>query len=368
MSIVVDSLLGAVSGITSGITAFFIVTVLSMIYKYFTNERLSFIIGILFGLGFLGISGGLLAILDQPSIGGVIEVAILSLFTIWGVTTGDKISDKLPRKSAAALIGITRGKPAYVKIKLPDAKLIYDMTGQPRVIDSLKEELALREFTLPKDLSQEEMIKRVRRRLITDWGIGDAELELDQDYKVTHLAIAAKTRGLSMTIPSDCLGIPIMCEVMPSNLSPGDIVTIYFENNESLERCELIGVDETRKVITVCANQSVLKRIRSIKASLVVVLPSASVLPSFTISVKQGAGEIEEFQFERMLSRLKRVGVTDELAIKIVNNVQAKIDKMEQPIPTKIIRNAVVTELKKKDPIIAKRYIRETENRKFFPF
>jgi len=125
-----EALSGLVSGLSSGIAAFFIVLLLSTVYKYFTNEKLSYFIGILFGLGFLGISGGLLAILDQPSVGGAVEIVVLSIFTIWGVTTGDKIADKLPRKSASAIIdGIKRGKPQYTTIKLPDARLIYDLTG-----------------------------------------------------------------------------------------------------------------------------------------------------------------------------------------------------------------------------------------------
>jgi hypothetical protein len=359
MSAVSEALSGIVNGLSSGIAAFFIVLLLSIVYKYFTNEKLSYFIGILFGLGFLGISGGLLAILDQPSISGVLEVIVLSIFTIWGVTTGDKIADKIPKKSASAIIdGIKRGKTQYTTIKLPDARLIYDMTGEPRVPDSLKEELSLREFTLPGDIPLEEIANRVKRRLITDWGVGDVELELDQEFKVIHLAIAAKTRGLSMVIPKGQLGIPIECKVIPSNLSPDDIVTIYFDNGEVLEACDLKGVDEEHRIITIAAEQNVLEKIRGVKASLVVVLPSPSMQTALTISVKQESGEIEEFQFERMRRRLKRAGVTDELAIKIVKNVQGKIDKMDPPISTRTIKDAIIEELKKENPEAAKKFSR----------
>ena len=61
-TVVNDALAGLVSGLSSGIAAFCIVLVLSIIYTYFTNEKLSYFIGILFGLGFLGFSGGLLAV------------------------------------------------------------------------------------------------------------------------------------------------------------------------------------------------------------------------------------------------------------------------------------------------------------------
>ena len=161
-----------------------------------------------------------------------------------------------------------------------------------------------------------------------------------------------------MIIPKGYLGIPIECKIIPSNLSPGDFVTIYLENDEVLEGCELKGIDEEHRIITIAAEQSVLEKIRGVHASLVVALPSASMQPALTISVKQESGEIEEFQFERMRRRLKRAGVSDELALKIVKNVQAKIDKMDPPISTRVIKNAIVEELKKENPEAAKKFSR----------
>ncbi len=357
MSVVIlDGVSGLARGLVSGTAAFFIVMLLSIAYKYFTSEKLSYFIGILFGLGFLGFSGGLLAILDQPSLGGVLEIVVLSVFIIWGVNTGDKIADKIPKKSAASIIGgMRRGKSVYTTIKLPDERLIHDMTGKPRVPDSLKAELSLREFTLPGDIPLEEIANRVKRRLITDWGVGDVELELDQDCKVIHLAIAAKTIGLSAAIPEDCLGVPIECQVIPSNLAPGDIVNIYLENGACLKRCELKGVDEKQRTITICVNKSYLEKIRGNKSSLVVVLPSPFVQPSPTISIQQKSGEIEDFQFQKMYSRLKEAGATDELSIRIVKKVQAKIDKMDPPISTKTIETETINELKKENPEVAKK-------------
>jgi len=366
-AVILDGLSGIVSGLVSGIPAFFIVMLLSIAYKYFTSEKLSYFIGILFGLGFLGFSGGLLAILDQPSLGGALEIVVLSVFIVWGVNTGDKMADKMPKKSPASIIGgIRRGKSAYTTIKLPDSRLIYDMTGKPRVPDSLKEDLSLREFTLPGDIPLEEIANRVKRRLITDWGIGDVELELDQDGKVIHLAIAAKTIGLSAAIPENCLGIPIECKVIPSNLAPGDIVNIYLENNGYLERCELKGVDEERRTITICVNKSYLEKIRGNKSSLVVVLPSTFAQPSPTISVQQKSGEIEDFQFQKMYNRLKEAGATDEVSIRIVKKVKAKIDKMDPPISTKTIETETINELKKENPEVAKKLRSGKLRPKFF--
>ena len=107
--VVVESLYGLLRGVISGTVAFFTVMLLSIVYRYFTNEKLSSFIGILFGLGFLGFSGGLLSILEQLTLGGVIEIVAVSIFIVWGVNTGDKIAEKMPKKSVSSIIEGIRG-------------------------------------------------------------------------------------------------------------------------------------------------------------------------------------------------------------------------------------------------------------------
>jgi len=353
--LVVESLSGLLRGLVSGTVAFFTVMLLSAVYRYFTNEKLSSFIGILFGLGFLGFSGGLLAILEQPTLGGAIEIMAVSIFIVWGVNTGDKIAEKIPKKSPSSLFdGIRGGKTAYTTVKLPNARLIYDMVGKPRVPDSLKAELSEREFTLPADLPLEDIANRVKRRLITDWGVGDVEIELDQDGKVIHLAISAKEQGLSAVIPEGSVAIPIECSVLPSHLAAGDIVKIFLDNNEVLERIEVKGVNEDHKVITIVADLGLLEKIRGNKASLVVALPSGPRRQP-AISVEQKSGAIEDFKFQRIVSSLKKVGVTDELANKIVKQVQTKLGKVDSPVSTRLIKAAVIEELEKENPEAAKK-------------
>ena len=354
-AVVIDGLSGLLRGVMFGTVGFFTVMILSIVYRYFTNERLSSFLGILFGLGVLGFSGGLLAIFDNPTVGGAIEVVTITIFTVWGVNIGDKMAEKMPKKSASAIIdGIRGGKPSYTTVRLPNSRLIYDMSGKPRVTETLKAELSEREFTLPADLPMEDITKRVKRRLITDWGIGDVELELDQDAKVIHFAISARERGLSATVPKGSVAVPIECRVIPSNLAPGDFIKIFLENNGIIERIEVKGVNEEQHVITIVAEQSLLETIRGNSASLVVALPSSTpTCPA--ISVEQKSGEIEEFKLQRIFNSLKKVGVADELAKKIVTKVQAKLSKMDPPISTKLIKATVVEELERTKPEAAKK-------------
>jgi len=87
-AVVVEGLSGLLRGVMFGTVGFFTVMVLSIVYRYFTNEKLSSFLGILFGLGVLGFSGGLLSILDNPTLGGAIEVVTISIFTVTGLEAG----------------------------------------------------------------------------------------------------------------------------------------------------------------------------------------------------------------------------------------------------------------------------------------
>jgi len=343
VSALTEAFFGLLKGIVSGTVAFFAVMLLSIVYRYFTNEKFPTFLGIAFGLGFWGFTGGLLDIFEQPSFGGAIQIIAVTIFVVWGVNTGDKIAGKIPKKGVS-IFGIRGGgKTAYTTVKLPNARLIYDMAAKPRVPDSLKAELSEREFTLPADLPIEDLASRVKRRLITDWGIGDVELELDQDGKVIHFAISAKERGLSGVIPEGSVAIPIECSVIPSHLAAGDVVKIFLDNNEVIEKIEVKGINENQKVITIVADSCMLEKIRGNKASLVVALPS-DIQRHPAISVEQKSGVIEEFKIQKIVNSLKKVGVNDDLAKKEAAVIE-ELEK-ENPEAAKKLRNRKLWELK----------------------
>lgn len=348
--LVAEAISGLFRGMFMGTVAFIAVMALSVVYRYFTSEKLSSFIGIVFGLGFLGFAGGLLAVLEQPTFGGAIEIVAVTILAVWGVNIGDKIAEKIPKRSASAIFGgIIAGKSAYRTVKLPNSRLIFDMVGKPRVPDDVRNELSEREFTLPADLPVEDISQRIKRRLITDWGIGDAELELDQEGKIIHLAISAKEKGLSLSIPEDNVAIPIECKVFPSNLAPGDLVKIFFENDAIIEGIEVNGVDRNRGIMTIIAKASLLEKIRGEKASLVIALP-ATTQRQKEISVEQKSGVIEEFKIQKIVNSLRKLGVKETTANEIVVRVQKKLSKMDPPVSTRLIKTAIIEEMEKECP------------------
>ncbi len=350
---ILEILYGIAKGIMSGIVAFFAVLMLAIVYRYFTNEKFPTFFGIAIGLGLWGFSGGLLDIFQQPNFGGVLEIIIVMILVVWGVNTGDKIALKIPKKKLEFLNNIKYGK-THVTVTLPNARLIHDMLGKPIVSDAIKGELSEREFNFPAGISIEELSNRVKRRLTYDWGLEDVEIELDQEGKVLHFAVAATKQGLSGAIPVGFFALPIECKALPSNLGSGDFVKIIFENGETIERIEVMGLDEAQKVITIFADLDLTSKIAGSKASLVLALPS-TVHFNQLISVEHREGIIEDFDKQKIVNYLKKVGVQEKDAIEISKKVELRISKLDAPVSTRIIKAVIIRQLEKTNPAAAEK-------------
>lgn len=344
---VTEALSGIVIGLISGTVAFFIVLVLAFIYRYFTLEKLSSFIGIVFGLGFLGFSGGLLAILEQPSVAGVVEVIVVVIFTVWGVNIGDKIADKIPKRSGALLTSLVK-KEAFTKIKLPPTDFILDMPGKKRIPDSVKAELSEQEFILPVDLRVEDVPQWIKRRLAIDWGIGDVEIDIDKEGKVTHFVVSAKEEGLSSMLPSGFVALPVCSQIIPSGLVSGDIVRIIFGNGEVIDEAEVVGVNSTQNSITIIAPFEWVDKIRGNKAELLIGLPNLRQKQRL-MSVRQKSGSIEAFTADKIFVSLKEKGVKDDTAKKTVSKVEARLVKIANPVSTEVLQSIIIEELEKID-------------------
>jgi len=362
MFLISDLVVSAFRGLMDGVIASFFIIFLSMIYRYFTNEKFPSFLGIILGLGVVGISGGLLAILEQPTIEGVTEIIIATIVIAWGVNTGNKMAEKIPKKGNLFQNILKTKNKRYTKIKLPNAHLIFDISGKSRVPEEIKNDLSEREMVFPSDLPPEEIERRLKRRLITDWGVGEVDAELDKG-KITHLAISAKEQGLSEGIPKGYVAVPIKCEIIPSGLALGDIVRIYLKNEELIEGVEIKGVDKAEKKITVVIKQEKIEKIRDQDASLIVVLPYTKPKAD-SIVVKKRSGAIKEFDMQKLTSSMRNVGVDNESAEDIAGAVKSKLVKSAVPIATEKIEDIVVDELEKKNSKTAKKFKKHYKQRK----
>jgi hypothetical protein len=358
-----DLLISTFRGLMYGIIASFFIIFLSIIYRYFTNEKFPSFLGLILGLGIVGISGGLLAILEQPTIHGVTEIIIASIVIGWGVHTGNKMAERIPKKNISFQNILKQKNRKYREVKLPNAHLIFDISGKSRVPQEIKNELSEREMIFPSDLPPEEIERRIKRRLITDWGVGQVEVEIGHNGKITHLAISAKEQGLSEVIPKGFVAVPIKSEMLPSGLALGDIVRVYLKNEEVIEGVEIKGVNKNEKTITIVIEQEKIEKLRNQESSLIVVLPYTKHKVD-SIVVEKESGVIKELDITELTSSVRNIGVDDDSADHIVGKVKSKLMKSEFPVATQKIEDIVIDELEKKSSKTAKKFKKHYKTKK----
>jgi len=265
---------GIISGLVYALISSTFIIFLSMIFKYFTNETFPWFISTIIGLGIVGISGGLLAILDEPTPLSITRIIVASLILVWATKEGDKLAARLPKKRIHLIssLGVI-GRQHYSVLKVPDERDINDIPGKPRVSLVVKKELSGKEFLMPADLPTEELVNRVRRRLLVDWGLGDAELELDQQGRFTYFAISAKEQGLSGELREGFVALPLKYSEAPSGLASGDIVKLYSRNDLLIDSVEVKGVSESSKTITLILDAKDLEKCVGKEVTQIVALP-----------------------------------------------------------------------------------------------
>jgi CBS domain-containing protein len=197
---------------------------------------------------------------------------VASLFLVWATKEGDRLAALLPKKGRLSSLGII-GRQSYLEIRVPDESEINDIPGRPHVSMVLKRELSGKEFLLPSDLPSEELVSRIKRRLLTDWSLGDAELELDQRGRFTYFAISAKEHGLSGDLEEGFVAVPVRCDEAPSGLAPGDTVRVYSGGDVLVDSAEVKGMSEADKTITLTLDEQNLSKCIGKQVTQIVALP-----------------------------------------------------------------------------------------------
>jgi hypothetical protein len=276
------------------------------------------------------------------------------IFTVWGANIGDKIAEKIPKRSDTRLSSLGRRKELLAKVKLPSSEFILDMPAKRRISDSVKAELSGREFILPDDLPIDEVPQWVKRRLVVDWGIGDAEIEVDKDGKVTHFTVSAKEEGLSSLLSDGNVALPVECKNLPSGLVAGDVVKIFLSNGQVIEEAEVMGVNNGQNIVTIFASFDWIEIIRGNKADFLVALPRFRQ-KQMTTKVRRRSEVIEEFKAEKIYNSLKKNGINDETAKQTVSNVESRLLKIDGPVSTGSIESIIIEELEMTKPEDAKK-------------
>ncbi len=253
------------------------VILVSMIYRYLADEKFPILMAVVLGVGLMGFAGGLstLAAPGSLSLSQLTEIGTGSFLIIWIVNMSDRLLTKFPKNSH--LFGM--GRHEYRTVKLPDAPSLRDILSKPKVPEQMKRELAGMELLMPSDLPIDELTNRVKRRIITDWGVGDVELEMDAHGKITYLALAGRDQGISPSVREGTVALPLKFERAPAGLGPGDLVTIYLKNGEAIDSTEVIGIDQAKEIVTVLINLRSLEKYKDQEAAFIVALPTFKQMP-----------------------------------------------------------------------------------------
>ncbi|MCP8312165.1 MAG: CBS domain-containing protein, partial [Candidatus Methylarchaceae archaeon HK02M1] len=194
-------------------------------------------------------------------------------------------------------------------VKMPKENLIRNIAGKPRVMDRLKKELSGKEFVFPSDLPIEELVKRVRRQLMTDWGLGDVEVELNEEGEVTYLAVADREQTISETIDFGYVALPLEYDVAPSGVAPRDIVGVYLEDDTYINRAEVKGIDRENRAITILVSRDLLEKYKGKRAKQIIALPTYRPAPLvkdiMTASVKTITADEEILNAVKSMNKFK---------------------------------------------------------------
>lgn len=145
-------------------------------------------------------------------------------------------------------------------------------------------------------------MNRLRRRLLADWGLGDADLELDQQDRFGFFAISAREQGLSGDLREGSVAVPMKCDAIPIGLASGDIVMIYSGNEVLLGSAEVRGVNEANRTVTVILDSKDLQKCIGKEVTQIAVLPAIG----------------------RKLM-VKKVGLNDVRSARTINGTQATV-------------------------------------------
>ena len=232
------------------LTPFLSVLVLSFLFRIFVREDFPIWIGVIIGLTFVGFDAGLIGIAKSPSPLIALKILFATILAAWGVRFGNRFAEKFPkheiRETGYHLLKRSLYKVSgkdFIEITMPSLSDIRNIYGKKPVAEEVKKEIAGKKFVLPADLPVEILEARIKRRLITDWRVGDAEVKLDESGKVVKLALSAKKTRISSMIPEDKVLFSFKPESVPFELGYGDRIDIIVREL-IIKKVEVINVEE----------------------------------------------------------------------------------------------------------------------------
>ncbi|MFB6206843.1 MAG: TrkA C-terminal domain-containing protein [Haloglomus sp.] len=224
--------------------AFALAAGIGLVHRWYAASTVPEGLSVLVGLS--GVALYLSSVAALPALSGVIsgetevftiEAAVfnVSVFLVSGVAAaaGGRAGDRLGA-GAFALTGASRVEGEVSKVvkavgrvvtvELPEN--IDDIEGYDPVSSETKDDIAGATLVFPRRLTVDELRKRLVERLKTDHGVGQVDLDLDENGVVEYLAVGSRESGIGPSLPPGTAAVAVRADP-PHAARAGDVVRVF---------------------------------------------------------------------------------------------------------------------------------------------
>ncbi|WP_276258636.1 TrkA C-terminal domain-containing protein [Haloglomus litoreum] len=214
---------------------------IGLVHRWYAAQTVPEGLSVLVGLSGVALSlntdFALAQVIDDKTAVLALETAVfnVSVFLAAGVAAaaGGRAGDRLGA-GAFALTGadrvegevskVVRAVGRVVTVDLPED--VSDIEGYDPVPPEAKAEFAGATLVFPRRLTVAELRKRLIERLKTDYGVGQVDVELDENGVVSYLAVGSRESGIGPSLPTGTAAIPVRAD--PAHAArAGDVVQVF---------------------------------------------------------------------------------------------------------------------------------------------
>ncbi|WP_254823745.1 TrkA C-terminal domain-containing protein [Haloglomus halophilum] len=216
---------------------------IGLVHRWYADQTVPEGLSVLVGLSGVALSlntdFALAQVIDDQTAILALETAVfnVSVFLAAGLTAaaGGRAGDRLGAGTFALTGGdrvdrevskVVRAVGRVVTVDLPDTEDIGDIEGYDPVPPETKAEFGGATLVFPRRLTVEELRKRLVERLKTDYGVGQVDLELDEDGVVEYLAVGSRESGIGPSLPPGTAAVPVRADP-PHAARAGDVVQVF---------------------------------------------------------------------------------------------------------------------------------------------
>lgn len=246
-ALAVDPVVTAANVVGLALLAGAAATLLGIVHRFYARSAVPSGLAILVGLSgvalYLNTTSALSEVLandtDMLALGStlfnVVAFGLAGVAAAVGGRIGDRIGGSVgalagDRSSEIDVSGFVEAVGRVITVELPDE--IEDVEAYDPVEPATKEKLAGATLVFPRRLTVEELRERLVARLKDDYGVGQVDVELDDDGTVTYLALGAREAGLGPTLPPETCAVAIRADPARA-ASPGDLVQVFTAGPEA---------------------------------------------------------------------------------------------------------------------------------------